>query len=777
MATGSGKTWLAQQAISAVLARNQRAIYLAPLRALATELAEVWQRGFPERRVGIFTGDFASDAQGYPVPFTEAELLVMTPERFDYCTRAWRSHWGWIPRVDLVVVDEFHLLGDGRRGARLEGALMRFQRLNPFARLLCLSATLGNRQELANWLGAVAYRSDWRPVPLNWRVVRFRRAADKPELLRQTLAECTRDGGKSLVFVQSRRRAEHVNASLVQAGFRAAFHHAGLDRSLRRRVEEDFRARKLDVLVATSTLEMGLNLPARQVVLYDLQQFDGSGFSPLPVNNVWQRVGRAGRPGLDDMGEAVLLVPTWDRQADRYASAPFEPIRSQLGEQGALAEQIIIEISARYARTRKQIEGVFSRSLAMRQGLVSGQRLSAVLDNLVASGMIAEDPGQPSGETGTKLRSTPIGRVAVRHMLSPSTVLHFVRAADARLTFFDLLLLAACSEDCEPLLPVDFEELPLLQQRLVREPSWLLRQGAEALFAAGGISGRRVLGAMKMALAVRDLTRGCEPAAIASELRCYPFELHRLRDSVTRLLIAFHALAKVQADAAASSGHAGWESDRITLAERAEILQRMVATGLDERAVTLTRLSGIGGKLAARLRDQGIGDIAVLAACAPEALAPVRGISPERAARLIEDARLVAELRPANSYEEAPSAPLAGPALRPVQTDIDIYRQRRARELTVIPLGPNRFRVTGGSDPHELDTVDGILRCDCADFAKGTRACKHVLAVRRYCDDPELAKVSELQRSRAGKHQGLDVMTLWAEGSETAPGGHVQGWR
>ena len=159
-------------------------------------------------------------------------------------------------------MDEFHLLGDPHRGPRLEGTISRVRRLNPFIRWLGLSATLGNRGELADWLGAVDYLSNWRPVPLRWRTVRYRQPADKPELLWQIVTPNLQDGGMSLVFVQSRRRAEEVCAFLQKVGIRAAHHHAGMDGEDRRAVERSFRDREVDVLVATSTLEMGLNLPA-----------------------------------------------------------------------------------------------------------------------------------------------------------------------------------------------------------------------------------------------------------------------------------------------------------------------------------------------------------------------------------------------------------------------------------------------------------------------------------------------------------------------------------
>ena len=119
MPTGSGKTWLAEQAIARVLERGERAIYLTPLRALANELVQRWRTRFEGYEVGVFTGEYGQ-RQKYPVPFEDAQLLVMTPERLDACTRHWRSHWGWFPKVSLLVVDELHLLGERGRGPRLE---------------------------------------------------------------------------------------------------------------------------------------------------------------------------------------------------------------------------------------------------------------------------------------------------------------------------------------------------------------------------------------------------------------------------------------------------------------------------------------------------------------------------------------------------------------------------------------------------------------------------------------------------------------------------------
>ncbi len=750
MPTGSGKTWLAEHALAAALAQGLRAIYLTPLRALAAELAERWRARFAPHAVGVFTGDYGAPGRPFPVPFHEARLLVMTPERLDACTRTWHAHWDWIPDVDLAVVDEFHLLGTGLRGARLEGALARVRRLNPFVRLLGLSATLGNRAELADWLGAVEYGSAWRPVPLRWRVVRYPKAADKPELLRETVGANVRGGGKSLVFVQSRRRAEETCRTLQAAGLRAAHHHAGLGPDERGTVEAAFRAGTLDALVATATLEMGLNLPVRQVVLYDLQAFDGAEFRPLSCWSVWQRAGRAGRPGLDTQGEVVLLAAAWDRQAARYADGHFEPVRSGLADPRALAEQILTEVCSGLARTPAQLARVFAGSLAARQGRLP--EVSAAVEEMRAAGMLARVEEEEQGGLSPRFKATRLGRVAVRHFLAPATVLRFRRVLDCPedWTFFDLLLTAACSEDCEPVLPADYEELESLVGQLGRERSVLLRRGRAHLSALLGADGKRLLAALKTALAARAWTRTGNADRVAEALACYPFEVRRLRESMDRLLTAMLASLEPDADEAPAP------REEIPVRERLRALQRMVAGGLDEETVTLTLVPGIGPKMARRLRSAGVEDVEALAQASPEDFRDVPGLSEKRSARWIDEATRLVRDRSAFRYRETgPAAALSGAAW---PQGVEPYRLRRALELTVTAAGAG-YRVSGGLEPHRVRLRKGVAQCDCPDAAAGN-TCKHMLAVRLKRGDRELQRLVERVQS-AGAAEGLDLFDLW----------------
>lgn len=761
MPTGSGKTWLAEQAIGAVLQQGARAVYLTPLRALATELCDRWQAQFTDHKVGVFTGDYGTNNSPLPVSFRAARLLVMTPERLDACTRAWRSHWSWLPEVDLVVVDELHLLGDSRRGARLEGALSRVRRLNPFVRIVGLSATLGNRNELAEWLGGVEYGSNWRPVPLEWRFVRYGNAGDKPQLLVQEIKRNIGRGGKSLVFVQSRRRAEELSRFLQSQNLRARHHHAGLDHTMRREVEGDFRSRKVDVLVATSTLEMGINLPVRQVVLYDVQTFDGYDFRPLSTTSVWQRVGRAGRRGLDTAGEAVLLVPAWERAAENYTRGAFESIRSPLADPRALAEQIVAEVASGLSRTPAQLRATFKASLAAWQGMLPD--VEAVIRDMRRAGMITDVPAEDDAQERAVLRATRLGRIATRHLLAPASLLLFQRVLQqhAQLTFFDLLLLAACSRDCEPLLPVDFEELDALAHSLANERSFLLQLSSVRIAESLGVDGKRLLSALKMAVVAQAWTRSPEARAVAEHSDCYPFEVERLRESMMRLLIAMLAIFARPDEEQEALPTA---IDNALLRERVRAVYAMLAGGLDEYGVTLTLVDGIGPKTAKRLQGEGVADIEQLAQLRPAELTNVKGITARRLTKWIAEARSIALTHSAFTYRE--TAPLVSNVQTGWPTDVDPYRLRRALDLTVAGLDGGTLLVTGGLEPHLVRTVNGHVNCDCVDASRGYQ-CKHVLAVRMRRGDHNLrALARELKKTYTGS--GINIFDLWLDTHPTA---------
>jgi helicase len=764
MPTGTGKTWLAEQAIFSTLSGGARAIYLTPLRALANELVDRWRQRFSGFEVGVFTGDYGRK-NTYPVSFERARLLVMTPERLDACTRHWRSHWEWLPEVDLLVIDELHLLAERGRGPRLEGAVSRARRLNPFLQVLGLSATLGNRAELADWLTGVHFGSNWRPIPVSWRCVRYRRATDKPRILREQIEDCVASGGQSLVFVQSRRRAEALACGLMETGLQAGHHHAGLDFQSRRNLEHEYRMGRISVLVSTGTLEMGLNLPARQVVLYDLQKFDGSDFVPLSTNTVWQRAGRAGRSGLDTQAEVVLFAPSWDPTAERYALGNFERIVSALSDANALAEQVLAETSSGLSRTRSQLTRALHLTLAAHQRRLPD--IDETIGQMIKAGMMAE-VNEDGPRNGSILKPTPLGRIAVRQMLAPSTVICLAKALgftgdnqEPDLTFLDILLVCAQTEDCEPLIPADFEELQDLGTRLSRERSFLL-SGVSAGLEPLQAKGRRLLSVIKTALVAREWTRSGDAERVATSYGCYAFEVRKLIESFERLLSAASALATPAKDVK-ENGNGEYlpvlVDEDPPLLERINALKSMISSGLDEQTVTLTFVPSIGSKIARRLRDAGITDIEELASVEPIELCKANGISRDRATRWIDKAAKLIKKRSALTFREIGTK--ARTSISEWPSDIDQYRLRRALNLTVSKQD-TCFVVSGGLEPHRVRANAGKLLCDCADFANGM-TCKHVIAVRVSCGDRDLTSLAERMGSPTVSGE-FDLYQLWFDG-------------
>ncbi|AMA10654.1 DEAD/DEAH box helicase [Picosynechococcus sp. PCC 73109] len=749
MPTGSGKTWLSEQAIADVIREGKRAIYLTPLKALANELCQRWRQSLAPKRIGVFTGDYQQKA--YPVSYADADLLIMTPEKLDSCLRSWRSHWHWLPEVDLVVVDEFHLLGEKRRGACLEGTLLRLQRLNPFIRFLGLSATLGNRHELADWLGGVDFYSARRPIPLTWVVKRYKKAQEKPQLMLEMIQQNIATGGQSLVFVQSRRRAENLAHWLTEQGLKALHHHAGLESDLRHHVERQFRQQQIPVLVATATLEMGLNLPARQVILYDLQKFDGHDFVLLPVNNVWQRAGRAGRPGLDQLGEVVLLLPRWQSDVQRYLDGQFEAITSHFGDRQVLAEQILVEVATGFCQNQQHLEQAFRASLGYWQGY--HLPLEATLREMLKAEMLREV--EVNGEFC--LRVTRLGRIAVRHQLSPQTILLFKNLfiQEPQWTFLDFLIGIASSIDCEPLLPIDFEDLLNLESSLNQETSYLLELNYSQLSQLLGIRGKRLLSVLHTALTIRRWTRLGDSEAVAKTSNCYCSEVLRLQESGIRLLQAFSQVYQLFLESQEKEIH----SDQHFQLAKLKRLTKMLEEGLNEEIVTLTLIEGIGSKSALKLSSVGIQDIEALSLADAEDIANLKGIAFRRAKDWIEKAtQIVNEGISAYLFREEKGIPLI--ELSAFPQDIEPYRLRRALSLQVKSPKTYEYEVTGGLDPHRIQFIRDHYECDCADCAKGF-LCKHILAVRLHRGDIMLQDAAQLLRDKSC--EGLDLLALWMD--------------
>ena len=160
--TASGKTLIAElAAMKSIIEGRGKAIYIVPLKALASEKYRDFKKRYGKiAKVALSIGDVDS-SEPY---LAEYDLVVATSEKFDSLIR---HQTPWLAKISTVIVDEIHLLNDPQRGPTLEILLTILKKLLKNVQIIGLSATIGNAQELAEWLDAELVVDDWRPVKLH----------------------------------------------------------------------------------------------------------------------------------------------------------------------------------------------------------------------------------------------------------------------------------------------------------------------------------------------------------------------------------------------------------------------------------------------------------------------------------------------------------------------------------------------------------------------------------------------------------------------------------
>lgn len=159
--TASGKTLIAEMAaMKHILEGKGKAIYIVPLIALANEKYKEFKRKYGHLcKIALSIGDL-DNSDPYLV---EYDFIICTAEKLDSLIR---HHSPWLSYVSLVAIDEIHLLNDVERGPTLEILITVLKQVLKNVQLIGLSATIGNPEELAEWLNSTLIEDNWRPVPL-----------------------------------------------------------------------------------------------------------------------------------------------------------------------------------------------------------------------------------------------------------------------------------------------------------------------------------------------------------------------------------------------------------------------------------------------------------------------------------------------------------------------------------------------------------------------------------------------------------------------------------
>ncbi len=163
--TGSGKTLVAELAmLDTLLNKKKRVIYIVPLKALASEKYKEFKDLYgDDLKIRIAIGEIQNERYNY-----DYDLLIVTAEKLDSLIRHDKS---LLDDLGLLIVDEIHLLNDEKRGPTLEILLSIFKAKYKKIRIIGLSATIGNAQEISDWLAADLVEDDWRPVELQHYVL------------------------------------------------------------------------------------------------------------------------------------------------------------------------------------------------------------------------------------------------------------------------------------------------------------------------------------------------------------------------------------------------------------------------------------------------------------------------------------------------------------------------------------------------------------------------------------------------------------------------------
>jgi len=160
--TASGKTLIAElAALKSIIEGRGKAIYIVPLKALASEKYRDFRRRYDKiAKVALSIGDIDSA----DLFLADYDLIVTTSEKLDSVIR---HNAPWLANIKTIIIDEIHLLNDTERGPTLEILITILKNLLKNAQIIGLSATIGNAEELAEWLQADLIVDEWRPVKLH----------------------------------------------------------------------------------------------------------------------------------------------------------------------------------------------------------------------------------------------------------------------------------------------------------------------------------------------------------------------------------------------------------------------------------------------------------------------------------------------------------------------------------------------------------------------------------------------------------------------------------
>ena len=625
--TASGKTLIAMLAMMSFLSKSKgKVIYLSPLRALAaekfTEFKKLEKVALGNKvKVAISTGDFENIEKN----LEKSNMLILTNEKMDSIIRHGAE---WVDEIGLVISDEVHLIGDESRGPTLEMILTQLKLLETKPQIVGLSATITNSDEIADWLECKLVKNDWRPVPLSEGVCdegQVTMSDGKTFEVERSLmgtpidlgVQSVNQGGQSLVFAETRTRSkslatkaadtiskklgkkeitelaktskkllsenEHTElvktlAILVKKG--VAFHHAGLNQKCRETIEKEFRKGTIKLLSSTPTLAAGVNLPARRVVISNVNRYNAKvgANRPISILEYKQLCGRAGRPQYDDYGESIIVGNgNTEDLTEYYINGEPEAIESKITDDKSLRTHILSVIVTHPGIKKEEILEFFLQTLG---GLQSRKptikfAIDISLRFLSSKFLIIKK--------GERYAATEFGKKTSMLYIDPLTATYFRDSIEnvseeRKHTFGFLHLITNCEEF--------FPKFSLRQKDYETASLMIENNSSQLLEPISEYDCSRSL------LALQSWITESTELSLSDSLGIESGDMHRMTENANWLSYCLREISK--------------HVERADLLEELGDLRNRVVYGIREELLDLVRVKGIGRVRARILFKHGI---------------------------------------------------------------------------------------------------------------------------------------------------------------------------
>ncbi len=405
--TASGKTLIAEIiCLNNIIKNQKKAIYVAPMKALVMEKYNDFKKTYPYLKSIVSIGDLDNKNEY----LSNFDIIFVSTEKLDSLIR---HNIKWLNKVGCIIFDEIHLIDDLSRGVTLELLITKLKSKN--LQIIGLSATIGNDEELSKWINAEIFKSNYRPTKLRKGVLfdskiyyelkskKTNLNSKNPDSLLALADDSLSKNKQILIFYSTKKNTENeanklskfiskkLNneekqklikisnkilkvletptlqcikiSNLVKDG--VAFHHSGLLSKQRTYIEEAFKNNLIKIICSTTTLSLGINLPAHTVLVKNIYRFNNYSSNLINTNEVLQLFGRAGRPKYDKEGIGLIFLNSkkdFEKVFKKYINAKPEDIYSKLAIAPLLRSHILAFISQNFLNSLKDIENFISQT-------------------------------------------------------------------------------------------------------------------------------------------------------------------------------------------------------------------------------------------------------------------------------------------------------------------------------------------------------------------------------------------------------------------------------